>query len=250
MATSTSLARAAGVLYLLIGLVGGFAEGFVQPRVFVTGDAAAAIARVLDHAWLMRAGVVAELVNQVLFVWLALTLYALFREVHAAAARAMVGLVVVAASIASLNAVFAYAGLQVATRAVDLSVLGADGSRAVVLLLLDTQHHGLLAAQVFFGLWLGYLAHKSGWFPNILAALLALAAACYLVDVLTAFLVPDLYRESTPSSPFRALSPKSGWSVTYCWWGSDVGRVLRQHHHARSPILLLTYDAFTHDHRP
>ena len=34
------LARIAGVLYLLVGIFGGFAEGFVYPKVYVVGDAA------------------------------------------------------------------------------------------------------------------------------------------------------------------------------------------------------------------
>ena len=38
---------------------------------------------------------------------------------------------------------------------------------------------------------LGYLAHKSGWFPKALALVLVVAGGCYLVDLLTAFLVPD-----------------------------------------------------------
>ena len=46
----------------------------------------------------------------------------------------------------------------------------------MVLLLLDTQHYGILIAQIFFGLWLvplGYLAYKSsGMFPKWLGVLL------------------------------------------------------------------------------
>ena len=34
------LARIAGVLYLLVGIFGGFAEGFLEPRMYVAGDAA------------------------------------------------------------------------------------------------------------------------------------------------------------------------------------------------------------------
>jgi len=63
-----------------------------------------------------------------------------------------------------------------------------------VLLLLDTQHYGLLIAQIFFGLWLaplGYLAYKSGLFPKWLGVLLIAAAVCYIVDLLALFLVPD-----------------------------------------------------------
>ena len=95
----------------------------------------------------------------------------------------MVALAVVAAGITALNVVFKFAGLQVATGAVDMSALGVDGSDAMVLLMLDTQHYGLLIAQIFFGLWLaplGYLAHKSGWFPKPLALVLVVAAGCYL----------------------------------------------------------------------
>ncbi len=189
------LARTAGVLYLLLAIFGGFAEGFAEEKVYVPGDAAATAGNVVANAELVRVGVVSDLVNQVVFVFLALTLYRLLKHVHPNVARAMVVLVVIAAGVASLNAVFEFAGLRVATGAVDLSTLGAEGSDAIVLLLLDTQHYGLLIAQIFFGLWLvplGFLAHRSGWFPKPLAVLVVVAAGCYLVDVLTAFLLPDL----------------------------------------------------------
>ena len=47
---------------------------------------------------------------------------------------------------------------------------------------------------MFFGLWLvplGYLAHTSGWFPKALALSLVVAGGCYVLDLLTAFLVSD-----------------------------------------------------------
>jgi hypothetical protein len=85
--------------------------------------------------------------------------------------------------------------LRVATGAVNLGAIGASGSNAVVLLLLDTQHYGIFIAQIFFGLWLvplGYLAYQSkGWFPKWLGILLILGGTCYIVDLLALFLVPD-----------------------------------------------------------
>ncbi|HEX8509638.1 MAG TPA: DUF4386 domain-containing protein [Propionibacteriaceae bacterium] len=187
------LARIAGVLYLLVAVFGGFAVG-VPLTMYVPGDAASTAGNVVAHAGLVRLGVVSDLVNQAILVFLALTLYTLLNHVHRGAARAMVVLVALAAAVCTLNAVFVFESLQVATGAVDLSAFGADGSNAVVLLLLDTHHYGYLVAQVFFGLWLvplGYLAHKSGWFPKALAVSLVVAAGCYLVDLMTAFLVPD-----------------------------------------------------------
>ena len=189
------LAKIAGLLYLGVGITGGFAEGFVEPRMYVAGDAATTAGNVVANAGLVRLGVVSDLVDQTLFIFLALTLYALLKHVHQSAARAMVVLVAVAAAICALSAVFEFAGLRVATGAIDLSALGADGSNGIVLLLLDTQHYGLLIGQIFFGLWLvplGYLTLKSGWFPKALSIVLVVAGTCYLVDMLTKFLVPDI----------------------------------------------------------
>jgi hypothetical protein len=190
------LARIAGLLYLLVGIFGGFAEGFVEPKMYVAGDAAATAGNVVANAGLVRLGVVADLVDQTLFVFLALTLYLLLKHVHQSSARAMVVLVALAAGIECLNTVFEFEALRVATGAVDLGAVGTAGSQALVLLLLDTQHYGLLTAQICFGLWLvplGYLAYKSaGMFPKWLGGLLTVGGICYLVDVLASFLVPNL----------------------------------------------------------
>jgi hypothetical protein len=162
----------------------------------VAGDAAATTGNVIAHAGLVRMGVAADLADQTLFVSLALTLYFLLKHVHQSAARTMVVLVALASGIACLNTVFEFEGLRVATGAVDLGSMGTAGSHALVLLLLDAQHYGLLVAQIFFGLWLvplGYLAYRSsGMFPKWLGGLLIVGGVCYLVDVLAAFLVPDI----------------------------------------------------------
>ena len=162
---------------------------------YVAGDAAATAGNVVANAGLVRLGVVSDLVDQTLFIFLALTLYVLLKHVHQSAARAMVVLVALAAAISSLNVVFEFAGLRVATGAVDLSALGTEGSNGMVLLLLDTQHYGLLIAQIFFGLWLvplGYLSPQIRVVPQGAGVVLVVAGGCYLVDLLTAFLVPDV----------------------------------------------------------
>lgn len=183
--------RSAGVLYLLVGVFGGFAQGFVYPKVYVAGDAAATAHRLVVNSGLVRSAVVADLFQAAVWVLLGMTFYRLLKHVSNSAAAAMVVVVAVAAGITCLNTVFEFEGLRVATGAVKLGA-GSDGT---ALLLLDTQHYGLLIAQIGFGLWLaplGYLAYKSGWFPKALGVLLIVGCACYLTDVLAAFLVPDL----------------------------------------------------------
>ncbi|TME86473.1 MAG: DUF4386 domain-containing protein [Chloroflexi bacterium] len=189
------LARIAGILYLLVGILGGFAQGFVYPKIYVAGDAATTAANLLANSGLVRLGVVADFFDNVIWVFLALILYRLLKHVNKGAARAMVVLVAIGATITMLNAVFEFEGMQVATGAVNLGGFGAAGSNALALLLVDAQHYGLLIASIFFGLWLvplGYLAYKSGWFPKALGVTLIVGGACYLVDMLAAFLLPDI----------------------------------------------------------
>ena len=100
-----------------------------------------------------------------------------------------------ATGLTSLSALFEFEGLRVATGAIDLAAFGTAGSNGVVLLMLDAQHYGLLIAQIFFGLWLaplGYLAYRSGWFPKALGVVLVAACVSYLVDLLAAFLFPEI----------------------------------------------------------
>jgi hypothetical protein len=189
------LARIAGVLYLLVGIFGGFAEGFVDPKMYVAGNAGATAANVVANVGLVRMGVVAHLLDGTFFLFLAMALYVLLEHVNKSVARAMLVLVALATGIICLNAVFQFEALRVATDGSYATALGAQGSNALVLLLLDTQHYGTLSAQVFFGLWLvpiGYLANKSGLFPKWLGALLVAGGVCYLLDLLAAFLVPYL----------------------------------------------------------
>ena len=199
MATSVSpkrLARIAGVFYLFLGVFGGFAQGFLEPKMYVAGDATATAGNVVANAALVHAGVVAELVGQVFFVLVALALYILLDHVNKNMARAMMVFVALAVGITCLNAVFLLEALRVATGAVNLAALGTAGSNALVLLLLDMQHYGILVAQIFFGEWLiplGYLAYKSaGMFPKWLGILLIVAAVSYLLDLLALFLIPDV----------------------------------------------------------
>jgi hypothetical protein len=188
------LARIAGVLYLLVAIFSGFAFAYVITKVYVAGDAATTARNVVANTELVRMGVVSDLFQATVWVFLAMTLYILLKHVHQSAARAMVVLVAVGAAVTCLNDAFQFESLRVATDASYVAALGASGSSALVLLLLEMHHYGFIIAQIFFGLWLvplGYLAYKSGMFPKVLGVVLIVGGACYLVGMLAVFLVPD-----------------------------------------------------------
>jgi hypothetical protein len=194
MASPKRLARIAGVLYLLVAIFSGFAFGYVLAKVYVPGDAATTAGNVVANSGLVRIGVVADLFQATVWVFLAMTLYILLKHVHQSAARAMVLLVTVGAAIVCLNDVFQFESVRVATDSSYAAAFGIAGSSGLVLLLLEIHHYGFLAAQIFFGLWLvplGYLAYKSAMFPKALGVALIAGGACYLVGLLAVFLVPD-----------------------------------------------------------
>lgn len=189
------IARIAGILYLLVAIFAGFAFT-VYTKLYVASDAATTAGNLVANSGLVRMAVVADLVQVTAWVLLALTLYRLLKHVHPSAALTMVILVAIGAGIACLNDVFAFEGMQVATNSFYAATLGSEGSNALVLMLLDTQHYGFSIVSVFYGLWLvplGYLAYKSGLFPKALGVALIVVCVCYHAKLLAAFLAPDLW---------------------------------------------------------
>jgi hypothetical protein len=189
------LARVAGILYLFVGIFGGFAEGFVDPKMYVAGNATVSALNLVANSTLVRMGVISHLLDGTFFIFLAMALYDLLQHINKSVARAMLILVALATGIICLNAIFQFEALRVAIDPSYVTAFGIAGSNALALLLLDMQHYGTLIAQVFFGLWLvplGYLVYKkSAWFPKWLGILLIVGGICYLIDLLAAFLMPS-----------------------------------------------------------
>ncbi len=191
-ASPVRLARMAGLLYLVVAIFGAFAM-IVRVNVYKPGDAAATAANIVANPTLVRLSFVADLVQALVWLVLAVTLYRLFAHAGKNIALAMVVFVAVSAAITSLNMVNQLGALLVATNHSYVTAFGADGSHALVLLLMDMQHYGYLISQLGW-LWLfalGLLGYRSGMFPKWLSVLLMLGTVCYVMDALTRFLNPS-----------------------------------------------------------
>lgn len=189
------LARIAGVLYLLVAIFAAFPYS-VFNGLYIAGDAATTAANVVARAGVVRIAVVSDFVMVTAWIFLGLTLYRLLKHVHEGAAGAMVVLVAIGAGIVSINTVFVFEGMRVATDSSYAAALGTRGANALVLTLLDTQRFGGLISSIFMGLWLvplGFLAYKSGMFPKALGVGLITVCVCYHAKLLAAFLAPDLW---------------------------------------------------------
>ncbi len=187
-------ARAAGLAYLVIIAAGIFAEFFVRSNLIVQGDATATANNILASASLFRLGLASEFVMLVCDVFVALALYAVFREVNRNLALLAAFFRLVHAAIVGVNLLNTYVPLLLLGDAAYLSVFATGQLHALVLLFLEAHSYGYAIGLVFFGvqcLVLGYLIWESRYMPRILGVLLMLAALGYLVDSFGRTLLSD-----------------------------------------------------------
>lgn len=183
MISNKTLARSAGILYLVVAAGGGFSE-YVRLSATVTGDSAATAANVARDAGLFHAAFVADLVDFTCFLGVGLILYAIHRRVNPAVAVAMLTINAVSVAIQATNMLTQLSAMFVAT---DPRYAGST------LLLLQMHQQGYQIAQIFFGgylLPLGYLVYRSDLFPRALGIVLVVAGAGYIAGVVASWASP------------------------------------------------------------
>lgn len=190
MTNPKTLARIAGGLYLLLAILGGWAQLAVRGSIFVPGDAAATAQNIAGNESLFRWGIAADVLMALVFVLLGLALYRLLKNENAGWATAMLVFISVAAGSILVNLTFSVGALVVATDPAYAS-LGDD----LTLLLLDLHHYGYVLGGIFFGLWLlpiGLIARRSPLFHRGVGTVVVIGAIAWLFDpVLSIALPPD-----------------------------------------------------------
>lgn len=186
-------ARLAGLLYLLASLPAPFALIYVPGKLFVPGDATATANRVRASETLLRMAIGGELLITIVFIFVALTLYRLFKDVSAKNALAMLLLFVLSVPISFLNVLNEVAALRLVGGAATLSAIDTHQRDALAYLFLDLHGDGFMVAQVFWGLWLfpfGILVIRSGFIPRFLGVLLMIAGCGYLAHSFASLVLP------------------------------------------------------------
>ena len=197
MDSTRRTARLAGLLYFASGLTAPFALLYVPGKLFVEGDPTATAEHLRSSEGLLRAGIAAEIVGSILFVFVALTLYRLFEPVSKTPALAMLVLILISFPISFLNLLNELAALYLAQGGSGSgfwSVLGANPHEALAYLLLRLHDQGYMVAQIFWGLWLfpfGICVMRSGFIPRVLGVLLMIAGCGYVADSFAALALPQ-----------------------------------------------------------
>jgi hypothetical protein len=96
--TTKNPGRSIGLLYLLVTILGIFALLYVPRKLIVHGNATATAGNIAAHEALFRAGIVCNLVSEILFAAVVLALYDLFKRINRRQAALMLAFTAVARS--------------------------------------------------------------------------------------------------------------------------------------------------------
>src|SRR5260370_37088174 len=200
-------ARVAGFLYLLLVIAGPFRLIYIPSKLFVDGNATATASNIAAHVSLFRLGIVSDLFVGTIVIFVALALYRLFKGVDQNEAVLMVILGgVLPSAIYFFNVLNEAAALMLARGADFLSVFEKPQRDSLAMLFLRLHHQEVVAAEIFWGLWLfplGVLAYRSRFLPRFLGVWLIINGFAYLAMSVTALLLPQ-YEDMVSTIVFPA----------------------------------------------
>ena len=200
-------ARVAGLLYLSL-MTAPLRLIYIPSVLFVQGNATATANNIAAHELLFRLGIVSDLFTGTMAIFLTLALYRLLKGVDQSLARLMVILgSLMVTPIYFINTLNDVAALLLVRGADFLSVFDKPQRDALAMLFLRLHHAGVVANEIFWGLWLfpfGVLVFRSRFLPRILGVWLIINCFAYLAVSFTGLLFPE-YEAMVFNSAFPAM---------------------------------------------
>ena len=218
-------ARLAGVLYLIIIVIGVLGESVIRGKLVVSGDPDATARAILAAEWLWRLGVGAQDLLLLCAVGLTLLWYILLRPVnqHLALAVAFFGLVSLA--VESVSALHLHAVLTPLSDAAYLTAIDPQQLHLLAYQSIIAHAHAFGLALIFFGvecLIVGHLIRQCGYFPKAIGWLMQLAGVCYLVNSFAMILYPPLQDMLFPAILLPCFIGESAFCLYLLIKGVDV----------------------------
>ncbi|HXM71375.1 MAG TPA: DUF4386 domain-containing protein [Thermoanaerobaculia bacterium] len=208
MTLTSKNARTAGFIYLLLTLAAPVRFMYIPSALFVHGNAAATANNIAAHETLFRFGIVSDLFCGTLCIFLTLALYRLFKGVDQNLAVLMVILGgILPAAIDFFNVLNDVAALLLVRGADFLSAFEKPQRDALAMLFLRLHHQEIVAAEIFWGLWLfplAVLVYRSRFLPRFLGVWLIINGFAYLAMSFTGLLLPQ-YEDMVGNIAFPAL---------------------------------------------
>jgi hypothetical protein len=193
MGPNKNTARFAGVLYLILTICGVFDLLYVPSKIMVHGDVAATAKNIIANDFLFRTSIICDIFSNIIFIFLALALYRLLKQVNERQAKMMVALVLIQIPVVFVMEAFNISSLMIFKGEI-LKSFELNQRQDLGMSLLKINRNMTLTLEVFWGLWLipfGQLVYKSEFIPRILGILLILGGIAYLIESSTGLLLPD-----------------------------------------------------------
>lgn len=228
-------ARLAGILYLVIFVAGPFAFMLGRTSPVVAGDATATAANIVESDTMFRVGMVAETIVVGVEIVLAAILYVLLRpvsrSVSLAAAFARFGEAIVQA----VNLVTGGIVLLLLSGAGYLAAFDSAQLDALAMVFVEMNDFLIMIWGLLFGLhlaMLGWLVHRSGFWPRLLGQLLMVAALGYLAQGYGHLVAPRFDDALAVAVQVLAIPGELAFTIWLLWKGIDVDRWARRRREA------------------
>jgi hypothetical protein len=192
VSSRNATARQAGALYFVFMIV-AIIDQFIFPKMLVSGDAAATASNIVAGEQTYRLGIVLGFATHVIFLFLVVTLYRLFKDVDETPAMLMVVLVSVGVAVALANMLNRFAPLLLLGGAEYLAAFTRPQLEALAMDSIRFRGSGAAVPMAFWGLWLfpfGLLVVKSKFLPRVLGVLLVIAGTAYVIGAFTTIAFP------------------------------------------------------------
>lgn len=186
-------ARLAGIIYLCSAVIAPFSLIYVPSKTIVRGDMAATAEKMLANEMLFRTGIALGIFSLILFLFVALVQYRLFKEINKNLSAIMVILVIVQIPIGFVINTFSITALMIYKGEV-FSEMSIDQVQSIAYLLLKLSSNGNFILMVLWGLWLipfGQLVVKSAFIPRIIGIYLIINGITYIITSYCFILFPD-----------------------------------------------------------
>lgn len=217
-------ARLAGLLYLLMGIAATYGLMYFPSQTMVGGDSVATAKYILSKEFLFRTKIVSHLISAPLFIFLVFVLYRLLKQVNEHQAKLMVAFVIVQTPMTFLLETFDITALMILKGEI-LKTLEPEKAQDLVMTYLKTRNYGIIALEIFWGLWLiplGQLIYKSEFIPRLLGVLLIIGGVAYMIESFTILLFPD-YKAFISQYAFVFYSPGEGLTILWLLiWGAKL----------------------------
>ena len=188
-------ARIAGLWYLVLAIGAGYSWMYIT-KTFVAESAVLTVQNILATETQYIVSIIGSIVGQIGFIFLALTLYRLFKNVNQTQARLMLTLALIAVPVMFVNIIFQTGALVFLNRANYFTAFSTEQIHELTTMFLHFNIIGIYVVDVFWGMWLfplAYLTYKSNFFPKIIAYVLVISGIAYIVESFSFITNPELH---------------------------------------------------------